>query len=194
MNTVRPGRALRWLAVALAGLLFLFAVSATLAAGNRWGPGPRVGNTPTTTSQATPSPLPNQATPLTDREIAGLVRALDDEYRAYAIYGQVIADFGQVQPFVNIQRAEAQHSAALIRLFNTYSLPVPENSWLGNVPRSTTLTEACAAGVTAEIANRDLYTELFTTTARADILTVYRSLQRASEQQHLPAFQRCAAR
>ncbi|MBE2264317.1 MAG: hypothetical protein IAE92_16340 [Burkholderiaceae bacterium] len=35
-------------------------------------------------------------------EIAVLLEALDDEYRAWATYGQVLADLGEVRPFVNI--------------------------------------------------------------------------------------------
>ncbi|MBN1219364.1 MAG: DUF2202 domain-containing protein [Anaerolineae bacterium] len=122
----------------------------------------------------------------------GLLKALDDEYHAWAVYGQVIADFGQVRPFTNIQRAEAQHIAALVNLFDRYDVPVPDNSWVGRVESFDSVQTACAAGIAAEIANAALYDELFTTTDRADILTVYQTLQRASTEKHLPAFQRCA--
>jgi hypothetical protein len=60
------------------------------------------------------------------------------------------------------------------------------------VPKFKTLIEACKAGVDAEVINRDLYKRLFESTQREDISTVYRALQRASEENHLPAFQRCA--
>jgi len=131
---------------------------------------------------------------LNQAEIAALREALDDEYRAWAIYDQVIADFGEVRPFSNIREAEARHMEALRALFERYRLPVPENPWPGKVPRYASLQEACAAGVAAEIENGALYERLLASTQRPDILTVFRNLQEASQQRHLPAFQRCVER
>jgi hypothetical protein len=131
---------------------------------------------------------------LTEQEIHALSEALDDEYRALATYDQVIADFGAVAPFVNIREAEARHVEALCALFARYGLPVPENSWPGRVERYASLRAASEAGVAAEIANAAMYDRLFRSTARPDILTVLRHLQEASQQRHLPAFQRCAQR
>ncbi len=130
--------------------------------------------------------------PLAEPEVDGLLLALNDEYHAWAVYDQVIIDFGAVRPFTSIQKAEAKHIAALTRLFEAYEVPVPDNPWSGNVASFDSVSEACAAGVAAEIANADLYDELFSSTEREDILRVYRSLQRASEENHLPAFQKCA--
>jgi len=42
--------------------------------------------------------------------------------------------------------------------------------------------------------NTALYGELLAGTERADISEVYRTLQEASQQRHLPAFRRCAGR
>ena len=131
-------------------------------------------------------------TPLTETEIRALNEALDDEFRAWATYDQVIADFGEVPPFSNIRAAEARHIEALCMLFAHYGLPVPENLWLGKVARYASLQAACEAGVAAEIANGALYVRLLGETTRPDILTVLRNLQEASQQRHLPAFQRCA--
>jgi hypothetical protein len=130
--------------------------------------------------------------PLSEGEIDGLLLALNDEYHAWAVYDQVIADFGDVRPFTNIRRSEATHISALTELFDAYDVPVPDNPWPGNVPSFDSVTDACAAGAAAEIANVDLYDELFSSTDRDDVLTVYQSLQRASEESHLPAFQRCS--
>lgn len=74
---------------------------------------------------------------LTEIEIRALNEALDDEYRSWATYDQVIADFGQVQPFGNIREAEARHIEALCTLFKQYGLPVPGNPWPGKVERYT---------------------------------------------------------
>ena len=127
-------------------------------------------------------------------EIEALREALDDEYRAWATYDQVVRDFGEVPPFSNIRTAEARHIEALCTLYARYDLAVPENPWPGKVTRYASLQEACAAGVAAEIENGALYERLLASTQRPDILTVFRNLQEASQQRHLPAFQRCAER
>ncbi len=129
---------------------------------------------------------------LSEMEEEALLMALDDEYKAWSIYDQVIADFGAARPFTSIQKAEANHIAALVNLFERYELDVPVNEWPGNVPVFDTLSEACAAGVQAEIDNAALYDQLFDMADNPDILRVLTSLQRASETKHLPAFERCA--
>jgi hypothetical protein len=129
---------------------------------------------------------------LTESEIQVLNEALEDEYRAWATYDQVIADFGDVRPFSNIRGAEARHIDALCALFHRYGLQVPENSWPGRVERYSSLRSACEAGVAAEIANGAMYDRLLVATQRPDILDVLHNLQQASQQRHLPAFQRCA--
>ena len=56
------------------------------------------------------------------------------------------------------------------------------------------VVEACKVGVEAEIENAALYDRLFAMVEHADILQVFESLQAASQEQHLPAFERCANR
>jgi hypothetical protein len=131
--------------------------------------------------------------PLSETEVQGLLLALNDEYHAWAVYNQVVIDYGETAPFANIRQSEASHIAALVNLFNIYGVPVPENPWVGNVPSFASLPEACSAGVQAEILNRDLYTHLFETTDNANIEQVYQFLQQASEQKHLPAFENCGS-
>jgi hypothetical protein len=131
---------------------------------------------------------------LTTAEIQALREALDDEYHAWSAYDQVITDFGELRPFVNIRDAEARHARALTQLFTRYGLPIPTNTWPGRVRRYASLQEACEAAVAAEIANGEMYERLLFATQRTDILTVLRNLQQASQQRHLPAFQRCAQR
>jgi hypothetical protein len=133
-------------------------------------------------------------TDLTQNEIHALSEALDDEYGAWATYDQVIADFGAAPPFSNIRDAEARHIEALHTLYRFYGLPIPPNPWPGKTPRYASLQEACVAGVAAEIANGELYGRLLAATDRPDILIVFRNLQEASQQRHLPAFERCAQR
>jgi hypothetical protein len=131
---------------------------------------------------------------LSATELADLVAALDDEYMARATYAQVLADFGEVRPFVNIVEAENRHVEALVGLFERYGVAVPDDTWPGRVPRYGSLREACEAGVTAEVENAELYERLLAGTERMDILGVLRNLQAASQERHLEAFRRCVER
>ena len=128
-----------------------------------------------------------------------LLAALADEYHAEAFYAAVIDKYGAVRPFANIIRAEQTHAAWIADLMNTYGVPVPANTMLGSdeiaaaVP--ATLAGACSVGVTAEIDNAALYDErlLPAVTAYPDITAALERLRDASQNMHLPAFQRCAA-
>jgi len=127
---------------------------------------------------------------LTQSEIHALNEALDDEYRAWATYNQIIADFGDVRPFSNIRNAEAQHIDALTSLLKQFDLPVPHNIWVGRVEHYADLNEACQAAVIAEIENGKMYERLISTTHQPAILRVLLQLQEASQQRHLPALKR----
>ncbi|RWX43335.1 hypothetical protein H206_02883 [Candidatus Electrothrix aarhusensis] len=121
-----------------------------------------------------------------------LTRAINDEYRAKNTYIAVMNKFGEVQPFANIKNSEEQQISMLVNLFNNYGLPVPANTASGlSVPG--TLSEACSLGVQAEIENANMYDELLAGTIDyPDVQTVFKKLQSASSDQHLPAFQECA--
>lgn len=127
-------------------------------------------------------------------EVDILLEALDDEYRARATYDQVIVDFGPVRPFVNIRDAEARHIEALTGLFRLFGVPVPANPWSAKVDRYSSLRAACQAAIAAEIANGEMYERLIASTNRPEMLVVLRNLQAASQERHLPAFQRCLER
>ena len=129
---------------------------------------------------------------LSESEVEALLMALDDEYKAWSVYEQVIADLGAVRPFTSIQRAEESHISALLTLFDRYGLDAPTNKWLAQVPSFDTLVEACEGGVQAEVDNAALYDQLFDMVDNPDIIRVFTALQRASETRHLPAFERCA--
>jgi hypothetical protein len=131
---------------------------------------------------------------LTASEIQALQEALDDEYKARETYLRVIEIFGWVNPFANIQRAEANHIQALVNIFEQYNIPIPENKWAGSVPSYASIQEACAAGEQAEIDNVAIYDRLFPMVQNPQIITVFQALQRASQEKHLPAFARCADR
>jgi hypothetical protein len=117
-----------------------------------------------------------------------------DEQHAYAAYGSVIDQFGAVRPFVNIQRSEAQHIAAWETMFARYGITIPEVPAF-NLPEFARLTEACAIGAEAEVANFDLYDTMKAAfEPYPDLLYVAQTLRDASEFNHLPAFEVCAGR
>lgn len=126
--------------------------------------------------------------------IAALNAGLQDEYHAYAVYQAVIDQFGAVRPFTSIQAAEASHIDALAFLFERYGLAVPDAAPLTDVPVFASVTDACATGAAAEIANFALYDSwIATTQAYPDIAQIFQALRDASEFNHLPAFERCAS-
>lgn len=134
-------------------------------------------------------------TPLADPELQALQDAPNDDYHAWSVYSQVLQDFGPVRPFLNIRDSEQRHIQALHNLFQRYNMPIPPNPWgTATVPRFKSLQEASEAGVQAEIDNVDLYKRILAATEWPEILQVFRRLQAASQQRHLPAFQRAALR
>jgi hypothetical protein len=125
--------------------------------------------------------------------IEALYAGLTDEHHAYDTYQAVIDQFGAVQPFTNIQQAEASHIAALEFLFERYGLEIPAVEPLVGIGPFDTLADACAAGANAEIANLSLYDRWMATVQDyPDMVQVFTALRNASEFQHLPAFERCA--
>ena len=120
----------------------------------------------------------------------------EGEYAAYATYAAFLDAYGPVNPFANIMASEERHIDALTRILDRYGVPLPaENPYLGAVSAPESLVAAAQAGVDAEIANAALYEEQLATVAQySDIAEVFVSLQTASQEKHLPAFERAAAR
>lgn len=139
-----------------------------------------------------------QAAPLTPAQTTAALAALDDEYHALATYQVVIEKFGAVRPFSNIIKAEQRHIDAVATVLKDSGQAVPANPYLsGEKPRPVapaTLQDACAIGVQAEIANAALYDDHLLPAAlgNARLVTVFTALRDASENNHLPAFRRCA--
>ena len=128
---------------------------------------------------------------LSSERIEHLNVALADERKALGFYQTVMAEFGEVKPFVNIARAEEHHIAMLLALFDKYGVEIPADS-TPQIEVPKTLAEACQAGVTAEIDNDALYQEMLPSIVEEDISAVFTSLADASREMHLPAFKRCA--
>lgn len=121
--------------------------------------------------------------------------ALDDEYRARAGYRAVLAVYGDVRPFVNVVESEERHIGALRVLFEREGLEVPPDPWAGRVPAPASLEAACQAAVDAERENAALYERLLAAArGRPDAEETFRRLRAASQENHLPAFERALAR
>ncbi len=124
-----------------------------------------------------------------------LIEALNDEYKARATYTAVISKFGEIRPFINIIHSEERHIQALLSLFRKYEIPIPVDNWADIVKAPASVLEACQTGVSGEIENREMYQKLLAITPEyPDVQRVFLNLQRASQENHLPAFQRCAER
>ena len=145
--------------------------------GNNWAPGSCV--------------YAQAAQPIDQAEITALNRAIAEEYGALNTYKAAIAQLGNIYPFSQIVRAEQQHVNALSRLFTKYGLSIPADPGLIGTPTFPSLTNACQVGVAAEIADANLYDELLKVTDNADLIQVFKNLQRASLNAHLPAFETC---
>jgi len=103
----------------------------------------------------------------------------------------VINQFGSVYPFSTIVTAEQQHVNALVRQAEKYGVAVPANPGIDENISFASISDACAAGVEAEIADAALYDDLKLVTTHSDLVRVYDALQNASLNSHLPAFEAC---
>ena len=131
------------------------------------------------------------AAPLSEQEAADLAEAIQEEYTAMNTYQAVINTLGDVQPFVRIARSEQQHVNALIRVAQRFGVDVPENAGEVAEIEWSTLTEACQMGVIFEQVDAALYDELLLNITNPMLIRVYTNLQRASLNNHLPAFEAC---
>ncbi len=122
-----------------------------------------------------------------------LIEAINDEYKAWSTYDKVIDKFGNQRPFIMIIRAEEQHITSLKTLFDKYGVEIPKNEWLAKIQAPDSLKESCAIGVEAEIDNAALYREKLIPAVKdyPDMVQVFTNLMNASQDKHLPAFERC---
>ena len=130
---------------------------------------------------------------LSEAVIQAMTNGIMDEYNAYNTYQQVIDQFGEVRPFVNIQQAEAQHISAWEMLFTRYGVDIPEAPAVDDSLVFDSLSDACTLAADAEVANFGLYDDMLETLADyPDMVQVVTNLRNASEFNHLVAFERCA--
>ncbi len=122
-----------------------------------------------------------------------LLRALDDERHAQAVYQAVMDRHGEIRPFSNVIHAERRHESFLLDLFKEYEITIPRDPWPARALEAPeTRRESCVQAVEAEKANVEMYDELLELVAEPDIREIFTRLRDASEQRHLPAFERCS--
>jgi hypothetical protein len=135
--------------------------------------------------------------PLDETAKAALISALagpEGEYAARAEYAAIVAKFGPVQPYANILQAEHQHVAALQKQCAKFGVPVPADTYQGQVTAPETLLEAATAGVAAELLNVEMYDGLLAQVQNyPSLVQVFSNLQAASLNNHLPAFEAAVA-
>ena len=118
---------------------------------------------------------------------------LEDERLALAEYELIINTFDVSTPFTNIIKAEKTHEAAILELYESYNLIVPEFDATKYVVIPTTLQETFEIGVQAEIDNIAMYNKFLEEDIPADVRAVFESLRDASIN-HLEAFERNASK
>ena len=122
-----------------------------------------------------------------------LTYALQDEYLAKYEYEQIIKSYGQITPFTNIVKAEAQHISELLPLFDAYGFDVPADVSAEYAVIPESLLEAGEIGVAAEIANIAMYDRFLQEDLPEDVRAVFEALRDASKK-HLEAFKRLVRR
>lgn len=132
---------------------------------------------------------PVSALEASDAELEKMFTVLiNDEYKAQAEYEALIDEFGSVNPFARIVKAEARHIDALETLFDAYDFDIPEDNGEKYAVVPNSLEEAYAIGVEAEVANIKLYEDYLKLDLPEDVKRVFTNLMKASEN-HLRAFE-----
>ena len=124
-----------------------------------------------------------------------LETALQDERHAVWAYELVLGQLGPgTQPFTHIKEAEDRHVVSTAKLIEKRGWDLPGSVSYDPLPVFTTLPEACAIGVDAELENIAMYDTLLANTLPDDVVKVFKTLKDASLTSHLPAFEKCAGK
>lgn len=91
--------------------------------------------------------------------------------------------------FFIVCRSQERRLHALEALFVRRGLPLPAPADELKTPRSC--EQGCAVALAGEEAKEELYERLLDEARQADLATMYRQLQRAAREVHVPAFRRC---
>lgn len=130
-----------------------------------------------------------------------LALGLNDERNAKAFYSAVILKFGELRPFSNIIRAEANHESLLLGLYSTYQLTPPADklkqqpgesneAFIARMNVPDTFADAAKMAYLAEVANVALYDKINKPALPDDVNAVFDKLRADSLERHMPAFKR----
>jgi len=110
--------------------------------------------------------------PLSEYEKQALNIAINEEYKARAIYRKVIDKFGPIDPFSWIVRDEQMHVNWLANLHTKYGLPIPQDQWSGNIIQEfSSKQQACEIGAQAEADNAAAYDTMLPGITHDDIIS-----------------------
>lgn len=115
--------------------------------------------------------------------------ALEDELKAHAEYVGIMDKFSVSKPFSNIAEAEIRHKDALITLYETRDLSIPNFDAMEGLELPNSLSEAYDIGVEAEIENIAMYEQFLEQELDPDVRRVFTALKEGSEK-HLQAFKK----
>ena len=104
------------------------------------------------------------------------------------IFQYSISKFGYKFSISNIVKAEAQHIACLVPLFEKNGVPLPPDHGQAMVQAQESFSDELLPGFDAEIANIDMYQRFLSRELPSDVRAVFEHLLTGS-QNHLAAFQ-----
>ena len=120
-----------------------------------------------------------------------LLRALDDEYRAYCFY-TLASPLDEM--FVHLQSAELSHINALKFHLQRLNVAIPENPYVNTLTLPASLEEVIQTAIMRENENVALYNTLLANEQNPEIIDTFYRLQAASFNQHIPALQNALIR
>lgn len=127
---------------------------------------------------------------LSDFEKEALNQAILEEYMAKAIYEKVVTTFGSISPFTWIIRDEQCHINRVANLLTKYGLPIPKDTWSGNINSEfESKQQACEVGAQAEFNNAAFYDTMISQISHDDIISSFGMLRDVSRYKHLLAFE-----
>jgi hypothetical protein len=130
--------------------------------------------------------------PLDERQRAAVTEALQDEREGEALYADVIKAHGSVRPFSNVIEAERRHAAFLAETLDKRGVSVPAGKVGPKPPSFTSIAQACETALAFEKRNVALYDRILAAGPfPADVKQALEHNRMASQEHHIPAFERC---
>lgn len=114
--------------------------------------------------------------------------ALYNAYAARSFHARVVDAFGTRPPFTEMVKAEERTVAALSTLCQRFGIPRPLDAFPMHTQPSASWLTNCQRGLSGEMANIRLYTELLTQVREPEAQKLFTRLQSDARERHLPVF------